>query len=58
MQWGKYRGEVGASLSESFISDQGTLGAQIAEMRTARSRDKTTMNDGRKNVDAELPAAR
>ena len=31
---GKYRWEVGASRSESFISDQGTLGAQNAEMQT------------------------
>ena len=29
----------GASRSEGFISDQGTLGAQNAEMRTANSRE-------------------
>ena len=52
-------GKWGASRSESFISDQGTLGAQNAEMRYGEAaKDKTTMNGGRKIVDAGLAAVR
>jgi hypothetical protein len=41
----------GALRSESFITDQGTLGAQNTENAYGEaSRDKTTMNDGRKRA--------